>query len=394
MSLFVKKFGGSSLATPAQIDSVAKHLHQFWERGDSVVCVVSAMGNSTDDLANLAYQLNDKPPPRELDMLLTVGERISMALLSISLAKLSVPAISLTGSQSGVLTDDVHGNASILEIKGDRIKQGLNDKKVVIVAGYQGMCLANKEITTLGRGGSDVSAIALAVHLKADECSIYKDVEGVFTADPSLCDEARIVDELTWREMYILAENGNGVVHPRAVKLAAHHKLPIHVKSSFAPNNRGTFIHERDTMEQKQITGMADKHELCLFECRTINPSGYAAKMTRWLREHDAVFSLFDQSMADGKTYVWQVFPQKLLRDFRVYTASLDFEVEFIRAVENLAIITVVGMGLNRDADLVENMFSKINVPVYATALNDDSCKFIIDDANATKVAAGLHSII
>ncbi|MCK9994899.1 MAG: aspartate kinase [Candidatus Krumholzibacteria bacterium] len=231
-SVLVRKYGGSSLAGIDRIQAVAKDIRRARDQGHQVVVVVSAMGKTTDDLAELARRTNPSPPRRELDMLLSVGERITMSLLSMALAAEGCPAISFTGSQCGIITDNSHNDARILEVKGDRVREALADGFTVVVAGFQGVS-REREITTLGRGGSDTTAVALAAALQAVRCEILKDVDGVMSADPRLVPDAHRHENLSWDEMRQIASSGCGVVHIRAVEYAAVHQVPLTVRSSF-----------------------------------------------------------------------------------------------------------------------------------------------------------------
>lgn len=230
--ILVRKYGGSSLATVDRLKTVARDLSRARDQGYRLVVVVSAMGDSTDDLMALAHQASREPPRRELDMLLSVGERITASLLAMALADEGCPALSLTGSQCGIITDTSHSDARILEVRGDRVREALSRGQTVVVAGFQGVSSA-KEITTLGRGGSDTTAVALAAALGAVRCEILKDVDGVMTADPSRVPDARLLERLTWEEMEKIAAAGCGVVHLRAVEYAAKHRVEIVVRSSF-----------------------------------------------------------------------------------------------------------------------------------------------------------------
>lgn len=240
MSLIVQKYGGSSLATSARIKEVARRIHERKIQGDDLVIVVSAMGKQTDALLKLAHEVSNHPPVRELDMLLSVGERISMALLSMALYDLGQPAISFTGSQSGIVTDTVHTNARIVEVKADRIKEELKQGKVVIVAGFQGVSVT-REITTLGRGGSDVTAVALAISLGASACEFYKDVDGLYSKDPKQYGDAQKLSECDYSTVHDLVEQGARVFHPLAIDLAKQHALPLYLASSFN-SEAGTWI--------------------------------------------------------------------------------------------------------------------------------------------------------
>ena len=228
----VRKYGGSSLATVERIAEVARDIRATTEQGCRLVVVVSAMGKTTDELAELAHRANPTPPRRELDMLLSVGERITMSLLCMALAAEGCRALSLTGSQCGIITDTSHTDARILEVRGDRVRQALDAGRIVVVAGFQGVSRA-KEITTLGRGGSDATAVALAAALGATRCEILKDVDGVMTADPRRVPEATAHEALSWEELRRVAGAGCGVVHLRAVEYAARHGVPLHIRSSF-----------------------------------------------------------------------------------------------------------------------------------------------------------------
>ena len=245
--ILVRKYGGSSLATVERIGAVARDLRRAREAGYRLVAVVSAMGKTTDELAHLARSANPHPPRRELDMLLSVGERITMSLLSMALATESCPAISFTGSQCGIITDTSHTDARILEVKADRVREALTTGKIVIVAGFQGVSLA-KEITTLGRGGSDTTAVALAAALGAIRCEILKDVDGVMSADPRLVAAARRHATLDYEQMRQIAVGGCGVVHLRAVEYAARYRVPLFVGSSFH-DGPGTLVGEPETLE-------------------------------------------------------------------------------------------------------------------------------------------------
>lgn len=269
--LWVQKYGGTSVGSPERILAVARRIAHARTAGRSLVIVVSAMGHATDELIELAHQVSAQPPHREMDMLLTTGERVSMALLSMALADLGVPAISLTGSQSGIITDGAHRRARIRRILGDRIRAGLADGKVVIVAGFQGVS-EQKEITTLGRGGSDTTAVALAAALRAERCEIYTDVDGVYSADPRIVPHAKRWDELSAEVMVELATRGAGVLHPRSVQLAESSGVTLVVRNSFDTDfdsQKGTRIMSKATevrgpsvseeFEVKGVTADQDK---------------------------------------------------------------------------------------------------------------------------------------
>lgn len=264
MRIIVKKFGGTSVGDIRKIRNIAQRLHHEMEKDCRYVIVVSAMGNTTDQLTDMAYQLSKKPCKRELDMLLTAGERISMSLLSIALQEFGIVSISFTGSQSGIITNSKHGNARIIDVTAFRIREELVRHKVVIVAGFQGVS-REKEVTTLGRGGSDTSAVALAAYLKAEKCEIYTDVDGIYSADPRIVKDFLKLDEISYDTVLEMAYGGAKVIHPRAVEFAKKYDIPLEVKSSFTFET-GTFIlKEILTMEEKKITSLAQKTDLIRF---------------------------------------------------------------------------------------------------------------------------------
>jgi len=255
MPLVVQKYGGTSVADADRIRNVARRIVDTHSDGNQVVAVVSAMGRGTDELVALANDVSDRTYPRELDMLLTAGERITMSLVAMAIQDLDVPAMSLTGSQAGILTTGRHGHAEILDIRANRVREGISAGQVVIVAGFQGVDPDTKNVTTLGRGGSDATAVALAAALSADLCEIYTDVDGVFTADPRMVTDAVKLDEVTFEEMLELASAGAGVLMPRSVEFGRRFNIPIHVRSSFH-DGEGTWVKE-NTMEQAVVRGIA-----------------------------------------------------------------------------------------------------------------------------------------
>ncbi|RYE75315.1 MAG: aspartate kinase, partial [Myxococcales bacterium] len=259
MGIVVQKYGGSSVSDAEGIKRVARRIIDTKRAGNDVVVVVSAMGDTTDELIDLAEQVSPSPAPRELDMLLTAGERISMALLAMAIGQLGHDARSFTGSQAGVITDEMHGKAKIIDVTPGRIEQALGEGAIAIVAGFQGVSQSTKNITTLGRGGSDTTAVALAAALKADVCEIYSDVDGVFTADPRIVPTAQKRDRISYEEMLEMAACGAKILHLRCVEYARRYDMPIHVRSSFS-QKPGTWIghdSEEEPMEAAIIAGVA-----------------------------------------------------------------------------------------------------------------------------------------
>jgi aspartate kinase len=242
MKLAVQKYGGTSLANADRLKHVARHIKASLQTFDRLVVVASAMGRFTDEWIELAHSISSNPPQREMDMLLSVGERVSSALLCMALHEVGVTAVSLTGSQCGILTTPEHGNAKIIGIRGDRVPKAFETNSVVVIAGFQGVSQDTKDVTTLGRGGSDLTAIAMGIALKANTCQIFTDVPGVMTNDPDVDPDAKLIPELEWAEMTRMAYNGAGVMHPRACRLAQIYHRTFEVRSSFTPNIAGTLI--------------------------------------------------------------------------------------------------------------------------------------------------------
>jgi aspartate kinase len=277
--LIVQKFGGSSVANVERIQHVAKRVAAYKKRGHDLVVVVSALGDTTDELIELANKINPDPSEREMDMLLSTGEQISVALLAMALHKLGCEAISFTGLQVGIITDTSHTRARILKINTEKIKEELNKGRVVIVAGFQGVTL-NQDITTLGRGGSDLTAVALAKELKADECEIYTDVEGIFSTDPRIEPKAKKIDAITYDEMLEMASLGAQVMQARSIEVAKKFDVPIHVRSSFSQKSGTMIIKEVKRMEEVVVSGVTlNKNEAKVTVCDVPDKPGVAAKI-------------------------------------------------------------------------------------------------------------------
>jgi aspartate kinase len=265
LGTLVMKFGGTSVADPEKLKDVARRLVEARAAGTRVVAVLSAMGDTTDDLVRLAYEVSPRPKPRELDMLISVGERISCALAAMAIHDLGAEAISLTGSQAGIVTDTVHGRAKIVDVRARRIHEALDQDKIVLVAGFQGVS-TDFDITTLGRGGSDTTAVALAAALGAQVCEIYTDVKGVYTADPRLVPNARKLHAVSYEEMLELAASGAKVLQVRSVEVARNHDVKLHVRSTFSPED-GTWVREEDDrmLEKALISGVTHTREETLY---------------------------------------------------------------------------------------------------------------------------------
>lgn len=305
MSLIVQKFGGSSVADAKSVKRVAQRIVDARIAGHDVVVVVSAMGDMTDDLLDLAAAVTDNPEPRELDMLLTAGERISMAVVAMAIRSLGYDARSFTGSQAGMITDAQHGSARIVDVTPGRVKEALAEGAVAIVAGFQGFNRSTGDITTLGRGGSDTSAVALAAALGADVCEIYTDVDGIFTADPRVVANAHKIDRITSEEMLELAASGAKVLYIRAVEYARRHGVTLHVRSSFN-NNEGTIVYnptEGQKVEEPLITGVAaDLSEAKITVAGVPDVPGKAAQIFTIVAEANINIDMIVQNVSTAGT--------------------------------------------------------------------------------------------
>ena len=307
MALIVQKYGGSSVADAAAIKRVAKRIAESRRAGDDVVVVVSAMGDTTDELIDLANEISPMPPSREMDILLTAGERISMSLLAMAIANLGVEAQSFTGAQAGVITDDSHGRARIIDVKASRIRQALDAGAVAIVAGFQGVTEHTNDVTTLGRGGSDTTAVAIAAAVGADVCEIYTDVDGVFTADPRIVPAARKLDRVSYEEMLDLAASGAKVLMLRCVEYARRNKVTIHVRSSFS-GREGTLVTDdvaegAEPMEQPIISGVAhDRSEAKVTVVGVPDVPGTAAELFKVVAGAGVNIDMIVQNVSAAQT--------------------------------------------------------------------------------------------
>ena len=369
MSLLVQKYGGTSVDGPERLRAVARRVAAARSAGHETVVVVSAMGHATDELIALAHQVSSAPNRRELDMLLTTGERVSMALLAMALHDLGIEAISFTGSQSGILTDGAHSAARIVEVKPERIRKELERGRVVIVAGFQGVSPRTREITTLGRGGSDTTAVALAAALGPGRCEIYTDVSGVFTADPRVVKCARVIPRLSYRACSALAHLGGRVLHARCVDLAAARRVPLTVRSSFddAP---GTEITE-DVMEGARVEAVTHRAD-CSIAIAEGNAGGRGEARGLIEAVGDALPDLdlvaHEQAGSAHGVVVWigdRDPVESLERDFRALRGpGMEWK---LRVEHGAAFVSLVGLGLGaREAARAERALEKGQVPLVA----------------------------
>ncbi len=398
MALIVQKYGGTSVADAERIRAVAKRVVAARRRGDDVVVVVSAMGETTDDLMRLSSEVSGGVHAREMDMLLTAGERISMALTAMAIRDHGVEAMSLTGSQAGILTDAAHGQAKIQEIRGDRVREGLSSGKVVIVAGFQGVDPTSREITTLGRGGSDTTAVAMAAALGADVCEIYTDVDGVLTADPRIVPEARKLVEISYEEMLELAAAGAGVLMARSVEVGRRYGIPIHVRSSFH-EGEGTWVKEATmAMEQAIVSGVAHGADAAKVTVHGVpDRPGVAAALFRPLGERGIGIDMIVQNVStDGITDISFTVP-KALAAVAVDAAEAAGSELGARGVDvdvDVAKVSVVGAGMQADPGVAARMFSilaehGVNIEMISTSDIRISC--IVKGGSLEEAVRSLH---
>jgi aspartate kinase len=382
MGLIVQKYGGSSVADAEGMKRVAARIVASKRDGNQVVVVVSAMGDTTDELIDLANQVTPIPNGRELDMLLTAGERISMALLAMAISSLGHEARSFTGSQAGVITDSSHGRARIIDVTPGRIQEALNEGAIAIVAGFQGISQDTKDITTLGRGGSDTTAVALAAALDADVCEIYTDVDGVFSADPRVVPSAKKLKSVTYDEMLELAASGAKVLHLRCVEYARRYDLPIHVRSSFS-TNEGTWVvkdhPEGDQMEQAIISGIAhDKSEAKITIVGVPDRTGVAARIFQAIADNDINIDMIVQNVsaaATGLTDISFTLPKSEGANASQILQKLQGEVGFASILydDQVGKISLVGAGMRSHPGVTATFFAAmaeagINIEMISTS--------------------------
>jgi aspartate kinase len=402
VSLVVQKYGGTSVADPDRIRAVADHIVRTRRQGREVVVVVSAMGKTTDDLLRLASEVTARPSGRELDMLLTSGERISMSLLCMAIEDLGIQAESLTGSQAGIVTDTDHGRAKILEVRGDRVRNALSAQRVPVVAGFQGVSTA-RDVTTLGRGGSDTTAVALAAALGAEACEIYTDVSGVFTADPQIVPSARRLALVSFEEMLEMAATGGRVLALRSVEFARNHHVPIHVRSSFTWEP-GTWITEEGSskethMEQAIISAIThDASEAKVTITGVPDRPGIAARLFRALADRSINVDMIVQNTSVGG-----------LADisFTAPKSDLSVSLDVTRAVaeelgagevtydDAIARVSLIGAGMKTHPGVAATMFETlsengVNILMISTSSIRISC--VVGSDAVEQAVAALHS--
>ena len=402
MALIVKKFGGSSVGSTEKIMNVAKRIIEEKKPGDQIVMVVSAMGDTTDDLIELAKGINSNPYQysREMDMLLTTGEQVSISLLTMAFKSLGQKAISLTGPMVGMRTNSVHTKGKIVDIKPSRVRKELEKGKIVGVAGFQGADEKGDPVT-LGRGGSDTSAVALAGALKADACEIYTDVDGVYSADPRLVPDARKMKEITYDEMLEMARLGAGVMQPRSVEMGMYFNIPIHVRSTFT-NKPGTMIREAYTMEEKDflIRGVAHDSNVAKVAVLGVpNDPGVAHAIFSALSEKNIAVDMIVQSIRNIEKNVTDMVFTITQDDLAEAKKIVDGVAEKLHAVavlieEDVAKVSIVGAGMLGNPGIATRMFgaladAKVNIDAISTSEISISC--LIKGSQLKEAANAIH---
>lgn len=395
--LVVQKYGGTSVASSNLIKKAAKRIVGTKRKGNSVVAVVSAPGHMTDSLMSMAHEITGSPAPREMDMLLSAGERISIALLCIAISEFGEPAVSFTGSQAGIITDSEHTKAKIVDIRSKRINEALQNGKITIVAGFQGVSTDN-DITTLGRGGSDLTAVALAAALKADICEIYTDVEGIYTANPSIVKKARKIDKISYEEMLEMAACGALVLQTRAVEYARRNNVVLHVRSSFSETN-GTIVDKKGgDMEKAIVSGISyDASEAKITILQVPDKPGIAATVFGALADANINVDMILQNVSKkGYTDISFTLPKKdlLTANNVIENVCKKISAKGYTCDETIAKVSLIGAGMKTHPGVAAKMFrvladEKINIQMISTSTIKISC--VVDSGDGEKATQVLH---
>jgi aspartate kinase len=403
VGIVVQKYGGSSVADATGIKRVAQRIVATRKAGHDVVVVVSAMGDTTDELRDLAEQVTPLPPPRELDMLLTAGERISMALLAMAIAQLGHKAQSFTGSQAGVITDSAHGKAKIIDITPGRIENALRDDSIAIVAGFQGVSQDTKDVTTLGRGASDTTAVALAAALGAEVCEIYSDVDGVFTADPRIVPTARKLHRVSTEEMLEMAASGAKILHLRCVEYARRYDMPVHVRSSFS-QKEGTWVIpdiEGVQMEQAIIAGVAhDRSEAKITVVGVPDKVGEAARIFEALAATQINLDMVVQNVsaaATGLTDISFTLPREDGQTAMGALARIQDEVGYDKLLydDQIGKVSLIGAGMRSHPGITAKFFAALasaGVNIEMISTSEIRISVILDEAQINAAVQATHS--
>ena len=402
MALVVQKYGGSSVADAERIKRVAERIVAARKSGDEVVVVVSAMGDTTDELIDLAHQVSPLPPGREFDMLLTAGERISMALLAMAIHNLGYEARSYTGSQAGVITTSVHGKARILDVTPGRLRSALDEGAIAIVAGFQGISQDTKDITTLGRGGSDTTAVALAAALAADVCEIYTDVDGIFTADPRIVPNARHIAQITYEEMLELCACGAKVLHLRSVEYARRANLPIHVRSSYS-DKTGTLVTgsmEDLPVEQALITGVAhDRSEAKITIVGVPDTPGEAARIFETVANAETNIDMIVQNVSTegtGRTDISFTLPKDDGPAAMAALSKIQGSIGFKGLLfdDHVGKVSLVGAGMRSHPGVAARFFAALGeagVNIEMISTSEIRVSVVCRDSDLNKAVKAVH---
>ena len=399
----VQKYGGSSVADAESIKRVAKRIVATRQLGHEVVVVISAMGDTTDDLMDLALKVSPQPPPRELDMLLTAGERMSAALLAMAIADQGLKARSLTGSQAGIITTGTHGNARIIDITPGRITKALEKGDIVIVAGFQGVAQDTKDVTTLGRGASDTTAVALAASLEADHCEIYTDVDGVFTADPRIVPSARRIPRISYETMLEMAACGAKILHLRCVEYARREHVKVHVRSSFTDKD-GTWVEEWEEgsqMEQAIISGVAhDRSEAKITIVGVPDKVGEAARIFEAVASADINIDMIVQNVSAVETHRTDISFTLPKTDGQAAIAALrqlQDELGFTDILydDRIGKISVVGVGMRSHPGVTAKFFTalaEVGVNIEMISTSEIRISVVVDTDDVDRAVAAAHT--
>jgi len=393
LSLIVQKYGGSSVANADRIKNVANRIVNTKKQGNQVVVIVSAMGDSTDDLIELARQISPNPPKREMDMLLSTGEQVSISLLAMAIQSMGEKVISLTGAQAGIKTNDFYSKAKIVDIDSNRLKEELDNGNILIVAGFQGINEKN-DITTLGRGGSDTTAVALAAALNADSCEIYTDVDGVYSADPRLVKNAKKVNLISYSEMLTLASQGSKVLNPRCVELGQLYNVKIHVRSSFNLNE-GTIVQEVDKLEKDRvITGIAHDYDVVKMTIFGIKDQpGIAKTIFKSLADNKVNVRLIAQSSGElGINNICFIIDKDSKQDAieTMEKTLIALDGKKIEALDDVACITVVGAGMITNPGVAADVFAVLgdnNINIEMISTSEISVAVVIESKDCERAA-------
>ncbi len=401
MGIVVQKYGGSSVADATGIKRVAQRIVNTRKAGHDVVVVVSAMGDTTDELRDLAEQVTPLPPPRELDMLLTAGERISMALVAMAIAQLGHKAQSFTGSQAGVITDSSHGKAKIIDITPGRIEAAIADGAIAIVAGFQGVSQDTKDVTTMGRGASDTTAVALAAALGAEVCEIYSDVDGVFTADPRIVPTARKLERVSTEVMLEMAASGAKILHLRCVEYARRHDMPVHVRSSFSQKQGTWIVPEGEQMEQAIIAGVAhDRSEAKITVVGVPDKVGEAARIFEALSTAEINIDMVVQNVsaaATGLTDISFTLPREDGQTAMGALARIQREVGYDKLLydDQIGKVSLIGAGMRSHPGITAKFFAALasagtNIEMISTS--EIRISVIVAEAQVDAAVQATHS--